>query len=815
MADILLSVGLQTGKLDTSSLEGEISNAISGLSKKDYKVQIGVEVSANAIAAFRQQLTQMVRSVSLDKGSPIKIDIADIGTITAMAGKFDDVSRAAASASKSVDTLRQKSADVHLNIGSKEFNEAERQINRAIAQLEKLKTSGNEKLMPGLTKEIDAALAKIKDIQGALHDVSRESPMTKLEFEADFAPARAQVDNMVSAVERLRAETKNVTLDVSVTGKEDLERVQTTINNTIKSLQKYTTTDYTVLNADYVSTIQQGINELRTLESQAQSGVVPLNEVTAAIQRIASTTGVAVSGLQRMAEEAKHGADNGKFSIDQYNQAFAQTNNLLTQVQAHLKAWTAAKHGVSASDYESLERYAAALRELINDLPNLKPEEFARRFQEISSGVKQAESSIKAFGQNTQSVLGKMMGMPGKILQAFGISRVLMTAVRAMRDMIDSAIDLDSAMTQLQIVTGATDSEMTQFLSKATGLAKELGVSISDVAKSIEVFSRLGYNLEEASTLSEYATVLSNVAAVGTDEATTGMTSIIKGFDMQVSEAEHVADVLVEVGQKYAVSASEIMEAFEKSGAALNATNTSFEKSAGLIAAANAAVQNASTVGTALKTVSARIRSSKTDLESLGEDASDLAEGFSKYAEEIKNLSGVDIMVEGTTNTFKDIYDIFYEISKVWDQLSDTQQARVSEILGGTRQLQVISSILANFDDAANAYSDAMNSAGVATKANDQYMESVAGHIGQLKAALQELGAQTFTRDAMNQVVDLGIAFVELLGPIAQVISQVGVLQTALLALGAGSWIKSSDGIVKAFGNSIEFAHDGCESIAA
>lgn len=597
MADILLSVGLQTGKLDTSSLETEISKAISGLKDKDYKVQIGVEVSANAMVAFKQQLTQMVRSVSLDKGSPIKIDIADIGTITAMAGKFDDVSRAAASASKSVDALRQKSADVHLNIGSKEFNEAERQINRAIAQLEKLKTSGNEKLMPGLTKEIDAALAKIKDIQGALHDVNRESPMTKLEFEADFAPARAQVDNMVSAVERLRAETKNVTLDVSVTGKEDLEQVQTTINNTIRSLQQYTTTDFTVLNADYVSTIQNCINELRTLESQAQSGVVPLNEVTAAIQRITSETGVAVSGLKRMADEAKRGADTGRFSIDQYNQAFAQTNNLLTQVQAHLKAWTAAKHGVSASDYQSLERYAAALRELINDLPNLKPEEFARRFQEISSGVKQAESAIKVFGQNTQSVLGKMMGMPGKILQAFGISRVLMTAVRAMRDMINSAIDLDSAMTQLQIVTGATDSEMTQFLSKATGLAKELGVSISDVAKSIEVFSRLGYNLEEASTLSEYATVLSNVAAVGTDEATTGMTSIIKGFDMQVSEAEHVADVLVEVGQKYAVSASEIMEAFEKSGAALNASNTSFEKSAGLIAAANAAVQNASTVG--------------------------------------------------------------------------------------------------------------------------------------------------------------------------------------------------------------------------
>lgn len=86
---------------------------------------------------------------------------------------------------------------------------------------------------------------------------------------------------------------------------------------------------------------------------------------------------------------------------------------------------------------------------------------------------------------------------------------------------------------------------------------------------------------------------------------------------------------------------------------------------------------------TALKTVSARIRGSKTDLEELGEDADDLADGFSKYAEEVKSISGVDIMLDAEKGTFKDIYDIFNELSGVWDKLSDTQQARLAEILGG------------------------------------------------------------------------------------------------------------------------------------
>lgn len=40
-------------------------------------------------------------------------------------------------------------------------------------------------------------------------------------------------------------------------------------------------------------------------------------------------------------------------------------------------------------------------------------------------------------------------------------------------------------------------------------------------------------------------------------------------------------------------------------------------------------------------------------------------------------------MEEGTTNDFKSLYDIFDGIAGAWDQLTETQQSRVSEILGG------------------------------------------------------------------------------------------------------------------------------------
>lgn len=400
---------------------------------------------------------------------------------------------------------------------------------------------------------------------------------------------------------------------------------------------------------------------------------------------------------------------------------------------------------------------------LVSELQSgkINVEEFNNEYAKLSRTAGNVSGSLA----ESTTALSKMAK---SFVQMFTAYRLITMAWQEIKKMTSAVIELDSAMTQLQIVTGATDRQMKGFFTEATDLAKELGRSITEVLGSIETFSRLGYSLEDASVLTKYAQILSNVADTTSEDATTGLTSIIKGYNMDVESAEHVADVLVQVGQKYAVSASEMITAYEKSSAALSATNTSFEKSAGIIAAANAAVQNSSTVGTALKTVSARIRGSKSDLAELGEDVEELADGFSKYAEEFKALTGFDIMVEGTTNQFKDLYDIFDGVAAVWDKLSDTQQARVSEILGGTRQLQVISSILANWEDAVDAYADAMDSAGVATAANDIYMESVGAHVEQFKATFQELSSDMFTDAFLNRVVDFGKGILEVSDAVAK-----------------------------------------------
>lgn len=430
-------------------------------------------------------------------------------------------------------------------------------------------------------------------------------------------------------------------------------------------------------------------------------------------------------------------------------------------------------HNTMSQNPEIMAKYQSLLNQF-------STREFGSNMTQATSALQQFQIEVHQVGADTETI-GQTIKRVFSDKFGYGVMAGIALASRqALKAVYANVKEIDSGMTQLKIVTGATDKQMSKFFKSASAQAKELGKSITDVLKNIETFSRLGYNLADATELSKYASILSNTAAVGTDEATTGLTSIIKGYNLDVSQAEHVADVLIEVGQKYAISAGELMDAFQRGGAALNASGTSFEKSAALFAAGNAAMQDADVVGTAIKSVSARIRGSTSELESLGESTEDIAEGFSKYRDELKALTnvsgkgGFDIMADADAGKYKDIYDIFVGISEVWDKLSDTSQARVAEILGGTRQLSVISSIIENISDATGAYDAALNSANVSASANAEYMDSIDAKLGQTSAIFQDIsenvldsGVVKFGLDALNIVLRLvdGVSELNLLLP--------------------------------------------------
>lgn len=512
---------------------------------------------------------------------------------------------------------------------------------------------------------------------------------------------------------------------------------------------------------------------------------------TAAIKANTQAKNENASATKKAADatkQAKASEDTFAAGTKKHTDALNKVNTLLGQVTANTQKWTAARSGKSSDNYSALKGQITALETLKSGLMNgtVSAEQFENSFRSIKSTVTESSAAIRAAGENTQTLGDRFGGLATKFASWLSITQVIMTAVRTAKQMVSAAVEVESAMAQIKIVTGASDSQMEAFLTKSIALAKELGQSVTDVASSIETFARLGYNMSDSSNLAKYANIMANVGNTDVDTATTGITSIIKGYELDANDAEHVSDVLVKVGQEYAISAEELMAAFQRGGAALHASGTDFEKSAALFAATNASLQNAETTGTMWKTVSARIRGATTELEEMGEETDGLAQGLSKYREEIKALSGVDIMKD--ENTYKDMYDIFVQLAEVWDNMEDVSQSRVAEILGGTRNTSGIMSTITNIKDAIGAYSSAMDSAGTATEANNIYMDTTKAKVGELKAAFQELSSDFISSNFTKGAVEGLKGIVE---AIDKIVETVGSLGTILAGLGLAKVIKN------------------------
>lgn len=512
---------------------------------------------------------------------------------------------------------------------------------------------------------------------------------------------------------------------------------------------------------------------------------------TAAIKANTQAKNENASATKKAADatkQAKASEDTFAAGTKKHTDALNKVNTLLGQVTANTQKWTAARSGKSSDNYSALKGQITALETLKSGLMNgtVSAEQFENSFRSIKSTVTESSAAIRAAGENTQTLGDRFGGLATKFASWLSITQVIMTAVRTAKQMVSAAVEVESAMTQIKIVTGASDSQMEAFLTKSIALAKELGQSVTDVASSIETFARLGYNMSDSSNLAKYANIMANVGNTDVDTATTGITSIIKGYELDANDAEHISDVLVKVGQEYAISAEELMAAFQRGGAALHASGTDFEKSAALFAATNASLQNAETTGTMWKTVSARIRGATTELEEMGEETDGLAQGLSKYREEIKALSGVDIMKD--ENTYKDMYDIFVQLAEVWDNMEDVSQSRVAEILGGTRNTSGIMSTITNIKDAIGAYSSAMDSAGTATEANNIYMDTTKAKVGELKAAFQELSSDFISSNFTKGAVEGLKGIVE---AIDKIVETVGSLGTILAGLGLAKVIKN------------------------
>ena len=164
-----------------------------------------------------------------------------------------------------------------------------------------------------------------------------------------------------------------------------------------------------------------------------------------------------------------------------------------------------------------------------------------------------------------------------------------------------------------------------------------------------------------------------------TEKASEGVISTLKGFSLNAKEVNNIVDVISKIENTQPIDAAGLFEGLERSGSALAAAGNTYQQAAAMITAANSVVQDPSGVGTGFKTLAARIRGAKNELEEAGEDTEGMYETTSKLRKEVLGIAGVDLMKDA--DTFKSTFQILDELSDRWQSLSDIQKASLTEIL--------------------------------------------------------------------------------------------------------------------------------------
>lgn len=212
------------------------------------------------------------------------------------------------------------------------------------------------------------------------------------------------------------------------------------------------------------------------------------------------------------------------------------------------------------------------------------------------------------------------------------------------------------------------------------------------------------------------------------------------------------------------------------------AANNTIDESIALITAANTVVQDPAAVGTAFKTISMRIRGAKTELEEAGLETDGMVESTAKLRSEILALTGVDIM-DGA-NQFKSTYKIMDELAVKWKDLTDIQQATVTELIAGKRQGNIVSSLMTNFDTARDALDTSLNSAGSAMKEHEKWQQSLEAQILSLKASWQSLSqaflSSNFLKVAFDGVINLVDGLTNLIDTFGAFPTLMGTIATGL-----------------------------------
>nr|DAQ85332.1 MAG TPA: minor tail protein [Caudoviricetes sp.] len=460
----------------------------------------------------------------------------------------------------------------------------------------------------------------------------------------------------------------------------------------------------------------------------------------------------------------------------QYNDQIAKTEKDMLVLDKQINTSPSKLEKGLQADKGQVEILKAELRELVekrnllatnNQFTQAETAEMDAQLQKKRELNKLKVASMAKGASNWLDVIGS--GVKNTITRMFdynGVYRVLNRITQGLRQVVQQVMELDTAMFNLQVASGSNREEVSALINDYSKLAKQLHTTTTQIAASANEWLRQGYEAGQANELIKASTYLSKLGMIEAGQATTYLTSMIKGFKLEAADAVNVVDKLTAVDMEAAVSAGGIAAAMQNVATTAQTAGLSLDKTIGYISTIIETTQrDPSSVGMGMRTILARYGNVKAGAFTKMTGMEDSDTDLENINDIEKVLGKVGIRIRENAQEFRNFGDVIDELSLKWQKYDSVTKNAIATAMAGVRQRESFLVLMENKERADELEDVSATSKGTADTKYEAYQQTLSAAKADLQTALQDLAKSIHDSGLILRLTQLGTILTKMIVP--------------------------------------------------
>lgn len=210
--------------------------------------------------------------------------------------------------------------------------------------------------------------------------------------------------------------------------------------------------------------------------------------------------------------------------------------------------------------------------------------------EELVTGIKKSTDGLKDYGEQqkqgskeTEEHEKQVKQLSNTMLNFFSLQNGWNLLQRGARKAFETVKELDAAMTEIAVVSEYSLGDIWEKRSEYSDAATEMGAKTIDLVNATKLYIQQGLDLDESLRVGIETTKMARIANMDGTEATNLMTAALRGFNMEMNEANRVNDVYSQLAAKSAADTREIATALSKTASIANSAGASFENTSAFL----------------------------------------------------------------------------------------------------------------------------------------------------------------------------------------------------------------------------------------